>query len=175
VARRGATVIGDDIAGDLLEAARANARAENLPIEYQIGDAETLPFADGSFDAVVSTCGVMFASRPEAAARELARVCRTGGRIALTAWTTDGNLFKMFQVMRACRRTDPAPASPFAWGGREQVTELLGKDSTSLERARRLPPGRGGLDLRSGTRRRCSPRASTRRSARLPPQFRRLP
>ncbi len=54
-----------------------------------------------SFDAIVSTCGVMFASRPEAAAKELARVCRPGGRIALTTWTSDGNLFKMFQVMKA--------------------------------------------------------------------------
>ena len=78
VARRGATVIGVDIAGDLLDAARANAEAEGLPIEYQLGDAESLPFEDGAFDAVVSTCGVMFASRPEAAAAELARVCPPG-------------------------------------------------------------------------------------------------
>ena len=62
VARRGATVIGADIASDLLEAARTQAKAEGLAIEYQIGDAESLPFDDAAFDAVVSTCGVMFAS-----------------------------------------------------------------------------------------------------------------
>jgi ubiquinone/menaquinone biosynthesis C-methylase UbiE len=85
-ARRGAAVVGVDIAEQLLEAARARAEAERLPIAYELGDAENLPFADGEFDAVVSTFGVMFASRPEAAAAELARVCRRDGRIALTTW-----------------------------------------------------------------------------------------
>src|SRR6185295_13820819 len=80
VARRGAMVIGVDIASDLLSTARAKAEAEDLPIEYRLGDAENLPFENGAFDAVVSTCGVMFASRPVAAAQELARVCRPGGR-----------------------------------------------------------------------------------------------
>ncbi len=128
VARRGATVVGVDIAGDLLEAARANAAAANLPIEYQLGDAENLPFDEGAFDAVVSTCGVMFASRPEAAAAELARVCRKGGRIALTTWLSDGNLFKMFQVMRRYMPPPPSPAppSPFEWGRTERIGELLG-------------------------------------------------
>lgn len=73
VARRGAKVVGADIASDLVAAARERAAAEGLDIEYRIGDAEKLPFADGEFDAVISTCGVMFASRPEAAASELAR------------------------------------------------------------------------------------------------------
>lgn len=128
VARRGATVMGVDIATGLLDAARATAAAEGLPIQYQLGDAENLPFEDGAFDAVVSTCGVMFASRPEAAARELARVCRRGGRIALTTWLSDGNLFKMFQVMKRYMPAPPTPAppSPFEWGRTERVRELLG-------------------------------------------------
>ena len=128
VAQRGAIVTGADIATDLLEAARANASAASLPIDYQIGDAENLPFEDGSFDAVVSTFGVMFASRPQAAARELARVCRKGGRIALTTWLTDGNLFKMFQVMKRYMPPPPSPAppSPFEWGNPERVRDLLG-------------------------------------------------
>src|SRR5262245_36262734 len=94
VARRGARVVGVDIASELLDAAQATARAEGLPITYQLGDAENLPFEDGEFDAVVSTVGVMFASRPEAAAREMARVCRQGGRIALTTWLSNGNVFE---------------------------------------------------------------------------------
>ena len=127
VAERGAIVTGADIAADLLAAARENARAAHLPIEYQIGDAENLPFDNASFDAVVSTCGVMFASRPQAAARELARVCRTGGRIALTTWLTDGNLFKMFQVMKRFMPPPPQPVpSPFEWGNPERVRDLLG-------------------------------------------------
>ena len=94
VARRGANVIGVDIASALLDAARARADAEGLPIRYHLGDAESLPFEDGEFDAVVSTFGVMFASRPEAAAGELARVCRKGGRIALTTWLSDSTLVR---------------------------------------------------------------------------------
>ena len=128
VARRGAHVTGVDIASGLLEAARAKAAAENLPIDYQLGDAENLPFENETFDAVVSTCGVMFASRPEAAAAELARVCRKGGRIGLTTWLSDGNLFKMFQVMKAYMPAPPTPAppSPFEWGRTERIRELLG-------------------------------------------------
>ena len=114
VARRGAMVIGADIAGDLLDAARARADAEALPIDYQIGDAESLPFEDGEFDAVVSTFGVMFASRPEAAAAELARVCRKGGRIALTTWFSDGSVFNMFQVMRRYMPPPPSRRSAVA-------------------------------------------------------------
>jgi SAM-dependent methyltransferase len=129
VARRGAEVVGVDIAADLLAAAAARADAEALPIRYELGDAEALPFADGAFDAVISTCGVMFASRPEAAAAELARVCRRGGRIALTTWLSDGALFKMFEVMRRYMPPPPTPppASPFAWGRTERIGELLGE------------------------------------------------
>ena len=128
VARRGTRVVGVDIASDLLEVAKAIAKTENLPIAYQIGDAESLPFETGEFDAVVSTCGIMFASHPEAAAKELARVCRKGGRIALTTWLADSNLFKMFQVMKPYMPPppNPAPPSPFEWGRIERIRELLG-------------------------------------------------
>lgn len=130
VAHNGAKVIGADIAADLLAAAKARAAAEGLDIEYRIGDAENLPFGDGAFDAVISTCGVMFASRQEAAASELGRVCRKGGRIALTTWLSDSNLFKMFQVMRPYMPPppNPAPPSPFEWGRVERIKELLGRD-----------------------------------------------
>ena len=130
VALRGAKVIGVDIAGDLLAAAKATAQAKGLSIEYRIGDAESLPFEDGEFDAVTSTCGIMFASRPEAAAAELARVTRKGGRIALTTWLSDSNVFKMFQVMKPYM-APPAgtpPPSPFEWGRTERIRELLGKE-----------------------------------------------
>jgi SAM-dependent methyltransferase len=128
VAKRGAAVVGADIADDLLASAREWAKAEGVSIEYRIGDAEKLPFADGEFDAVVSTCGVMFASRPDAAAAEIGRVTRKGGRIALTTWLPDSNLFKMFQVMKPYMPPppNPAPPSPFEWGKAERVRELLG-------------------------------------------------
>ena len=128
VARRGASVVGVDIAADLIAAARERAGAERLAVDYRVGDAENLPFADGEFDAVVSTCGVMFATRPEAAASEIARVTRKGGRVALTTWLSDSNLFKMFMVMKPYMAPppNPAPPSPFEWGKQERVRELLG-------------------------------------------------
>jgi len=128
VARRGAKVIGVDIGPHLVEAAAEKAKIEGLDIIYEVGDAEALPFADGAFDAVISTCGIMFASRPEVAASELARVCRKGGRVALTTWLPDSNLFKMFLVMKPYMPPppNPAPPSPFEWGKTERITELLG-------------------------------------------------
>jgi ubiquinone/menaquinone biosynthesis C-methylase UbiE len=138
VARRDSIVTGVDIAADLVSVARGKAAQERLPIEYQVGDAEQLPFDDGAFDAVVSTCGVMFATRQEAAAAELARVVRKGGRIALTTWTPDGNVRKMFEVMKRYMPPPPSPAprSPFEWGKIERVRELLGdKFDLRFERA----------------------------------------
>lgn len=128
VARRGATVTGADIATELLDVARDRALEEGLPIEYVVGDAERLPFEDGEFDAVVSTFGVMFATRPEAAAAELSRVCRKGGRIALTTWLADSTLFRMFELMKRYMpaASGPAPRSPFEWGRPERIRELLG-------------------------------------------------
>ncbi len=129
VARRGATVTGVDIAADLLEVARQKATIETLPIDYRVGDAESLPFEDGMFDAVVSTFGVMFATRQDAAAAELARVCRKGGRIALATWTPESSVFDMFTLMKQYMAPAPAPAprSPFEWGKIDRVRELLGK------------------------------------------------
>ena len=130
VARAGAKVTGADISSDLLAAAAKRAETEHLDIRYDQGDAESLPYADGAFDAVISTCGVMFASRPEAAAKELGRVCRQGGRVALTTWLPDSNLFKMFLVMKPYMPppASPPPPSPFEWGKPERVQELLGDD-----------------------------------------------
>jgi len=130
VARRGADVIGADIASDLLAAATERARKEGLKIDYRIGDAEKLPFADQAFDGVTSTFGVMFASRPEAAAGELARVCKHGGRIALATWLPDSSVFQMFQTMRPFMPAppNPPPPSPFEWGNRDRVRALLSRD-----------------------------------------------
>lgn len=127
IARRGARVIGVDIAGGLLDAARLRAQADGLSIEYRLGDAEALPYYDEAFDVLTSTFGVMFATRPEPAAREIARVVRRGGRIALTTWTPDSAVFGMFKVMKPYMPVvEPAPPSPFAWGRDARVTELLG-------------------------------------------------
>lgn len=129
VARRGARVVGIDIAEDVVAAAREYARAESLDIDFRVADAEALPFRDGEFDGVLSTFGVMFATDPQAAARELARVCRPGGRIALSTWTTDGTVAGMFGVMKRYMPRPPSPpkTTPFSWGEQAFVESLLGE------------------------------------------------
>lgn len=130
LADRGFDVTGVDYAPDVVAAAEAFGRARGLDIAFDHGDAEALPYPDGSFDAVISTFGVMFVQRPEDAASELARVCRPGGRLALAAWTADGSIFEMFKIIKAYM-PEPAgtpPPSPFEWGRPERVRELLGND-----------------------------------------------
>jgi SAM-dependent methyltransferase len=130
IARRcpGASVIGVDIADELLGAARSLAAREGLAIDYQHGDAERLSFGDAELDAVISTFGVMFVSSPAAAAAELARVVKPGGRVVLSTWTADGNVAAMFGVMKPFlpAAPTPPPPSPFAWGRVETLRELLG-------------------------------------------------
>jgi SAM-dependent methyltransferase len=121
-------LFGIDIGPDLVEVAKARAAGVRAAIDYRVADAERLPFEDGYFDAVISTCGIMFAGKPEAAAAELGRVTRPGGRIGLTTWKPDSEVMELFKVMKAYMPAppSPSPASPFAWGARERVTELLG-------------------------------------------------
>lgn len=129
VARRGAEVHGIDFGKDLIEAARALAQEEHLSMEFSTADAEALPFDDASFDVVMSTFGVMFVQRPEAAAQEMARVCRPGGRIGLTSWPPDCTIAKLVKDVFTRYRPpppDPPPPSQFLWGMRTRVEELLG-------------------------------------------------
>ena len=128
LAARGLRVTGVDFAPDMLGAAKDMADARNLDITFDLGDAEALPYPDASFDAVMSSFGIMFVQRPEDAAAEIARVCKPGGRIALATWTPDGNVFEMFRIMTAYMPTPDGtpPPSPFDWGREERVKELLG-------------------------------------------------
>jgi len=128
----GVKITGADIADQMLEFARAAAAKQGLDIGYQQADAENLPFADGEFDALLSTFGVMFASKPESAAAEIARVVKPGGRLVLATWKPDSNVFNMFSVMKRYMPAPPQPQpSPFAWGDAKRVQELLG-DSFEL-------------------------------------------
>src|SRR5262249_36724885 len=124
----GVRVTGADIAEQMLDHARGAAAMMRLNIEYQHADAEQLPFADGAFDAAISTFGVMFVGKPEAAAGELARVVKKGGRLVLSTWKGDSNVFNMFGVMKKFMPPppQPAPPSPFAWGNAARIRELFG-------------------------------------------------
>jgi SAM-dependent methyltransferase len=130
LAQKGAKVTGVDIGEGVIEAARGLASAAHLNIEFLVGDAEQLDLPSGAFDVITSTCGVMFASRPEAVAKEMARLCQSGGRIGLTAWAPMSSVYQIFQVMRPYLPPPPSPGppSPFEWGKRERVHELLGGD-----------------------------------------------
>jgi SAM-dependent methyltransferase len=129
-AAAGADVTGLDLAPVLIDTAKERADRLGLDIRYVVGDSERLEFDDASFDKVSSTCGIMFSPDHEASARELARVTRPGGRIALASWTPAGGLAKMFKVM-APYMPAPPPSSPFDWGDESKVRELLG-DSFEL-------------------------------------------
>lgn len=116
----------------MLTGARALAAEARLDIDYHLGDAENLPFADNSFDGVISTFGVMFAPDQEAAIAELARVCKPGGRLAVAAWTAASTAVAMRQQMIPFMPTPPAdapvPPSPFNWADPDWLQTTLGAD-----------------------------------------------
>jgi SAM-dependent methyltransferase len=128
VARTGARVTAVDIAPDLLAAAEQLSAHANPPISFQRADAESLPFPDGRFDGVISTFGVMFAGNHEQAARELARVCRPGGRLVLATWAAEGAVREFFGVVGKYSPAPPPQPSPLAWGDPDHVRSLLGAD-----------------------------------------------
>jgi len=145
-AKRGADVTGIDLAPALIETAKQRAQEQGLDIDYRVGDCENLEVPDASFDAVSSTCGVMFSPDHEATARELARVVKPGGRIGLANWTPEGGLAKMFAMMKPFQPPPPEGAGvPFQWGSEAHVEELLG-DAFELDLQRhvshlRMPSG----------------------------------
>ncbi len=124
-ARRFADVTSTDYVGALLERAKDRASAERFKVTFQEADAEALPFADGSFDVVLSTFGVMFTPNQEKSASELARVCRKGGRVGLANWTPDGFIGQLFKTIG---KHVPPPAgvkSPALWGTAARLGELF--------------------------------------------------
>ena len=131
-ARTGAQVTGIDIAPNLLEQAQRWATAEGLTIGLDEGNAEQMSYPDGAFDAVVTMFGAMFAPRADNIASELARVCRSGGRIAMANWTPDGFIGQMFKIV--AKHVPPAPGapSPLLWGNPGMVGERFGSQIKDL-------------------------------------------
>jgi SAM-dependent methyltransferase len=130
-ARKGADVTAQDFAPRLIETARRFARAEGLEITFDVGDCQTLPYPDASFDVVTSALGAVFAPDHHAVAHELRRVCRSGGRLGLVSWRPGGDSEKFHRITA---RFSPLPpegvGSPFAWGRPAYVEEMLGKAFT---------------------------------------------
>jgi len=127
-ARRRCEVTGIDYVASLLKRARERAAVERLDIRFEEGDVEALPYPDGSFDVVLSTFGVMFAPDQERAARELLRVCRAGGRIALTNWTPEGFVGQWFQVTARYAPPPPGLKPPLRWGTEAGLRALFERD-----------------------------------------------
>jgi len=132
-ARAGAKVTGVDIATNLLEQARKRAAAEQLEIRFEEGDAEELPFADGSFEVVVSIFGAMFAPRPERVAAEFLRVLKPGGMIAMANWTSQGFVGRMNQVTAKMAPPPPGIPAPSLWGDESIVRQRLGHGCSHLD------------------------------------------
>ena len=150
-ARAGAHVIGVDIAPALIDTARQLAAAEGLSVQFEVGDAERLEYRDASFDVVASAQGTMFAPDHEAVARELARVCRPGGRLGLTCWRPGGAIEKFFSLLAAFQPPPPPGAGrPLDWGRAAHVRELLG-EAFELELLERSSPQRAGPARKCGS------------------------
>jgi SAM-dependent methyltransferase len=136
-AQLGAQVTASDLTPELFEAGRRRAAAEDVDLEWVQADAEHLPFDDGSFDAVISLLGAMFAPHHAEAAAELARVCRPGGTIGLLSWTPEGMIGALFKTMGPYAPPPPPGAQPPPlWGSEEHLRQLFGDrvQWTTLER-----------------------------------------
>jgi len=137
-ARQGCQVQGIDIAGNLIKQARVRAAHLELRVDFKEADAEALPFDERQFDLAVSMFGVMFTPQPDLAVKELRRVTRPGGQIALANWTPEGFIGKMFKLFKAHLPPPPAGVpSPMAWGDESTVRERLQHGFTDLRLTRR--------------------------------------
>src|SRR5258708_2160516 len=140
-ARRFANVVSTDYVAALLEGGRRRAEADRLPVTFREADAEALPFADASFDVVLSTFGVMFTPNQDTAARELLRVCRPGGKIGLANWTPESFIGQMFKVLGKYVPPVAGVAPPSLWGTKARLDTLFGLQAV-------LPAGTPTLPLR---------------------------
>ena len=138
-ALRGATVTACDLTPALLEAGQTLATSQGVEISWRESDAESLPFADGEFDVVLSCVGVMFAPHHQQAADEMVRVCRRGGTIGLVNWTPEGFVGQMFSTMKPYSPPPPPGAqAPPLWGCEDHVRALLGDQVTGVATSRRV-------------------------------------
>jgi len=131
-ARRWCDVTSTDYVPALLKRGRERAAAEHLTIEFREADAEALPFADASYDVVLSTFGVMFTPDQEKAASELARVCRSGGKIGLANWTPQGFIGQLFKTIGKHLPPPAGVKSPALWGTPARLEEMFGSQAAEI-------------------------------------------
>ncbi|MCK1719409.1 class I SAM-dependent methyltransferase [Bradyrhizobium sp. 141] len=131
-ARRWCDVTSTDYVPALLERGRERAAAEHLPVEFREADAEALPFADASYDFVLSTFGVMFTPDQDKAASELARVCRSGGKIGLANWTPQGFIGQLFKTIGKHLPPPAGVKSPAMWGTAARLEEMFANQAAEI-------------------------------------------
>ena len=136
-ARRFADVTSTDYVPELLEKGRVRALAEGLPVNFRVADAEELPFEGGSFDVAVSTFGAMFTPDHTKPAREMLRVVRNGGRIALANWTPESFIGQLFKVIGRHIAPPAGLKSPALWGTEAHLMELFGTQATAIRAVRK--------------------------------------
>jgi SAM-dependent methyltransferase len=136
-ARRWCEVVGVDFAPSQLERARERAACEDLPIMFGQGDAEHLPFDNASFDAVLSTFGVMFALEQKKAANELLRVCRPGGKVGLANWTPEGFMAEVFRKIGEYVEPPSGMPASIVWGTEHGLRQIFGLGIASMQIWRR--------------------------------------
>lgn len=129
-ARRFADVVSTDYVGSLLERGRERTQAERLEVRFEEADAEALPFADASFDVVLSTFGAMFTPNQELAASELKRVCRPGGKIGMANWTPGSFIGQLFKTIGKYVPPATGMKSPALWGTKAHLDSLFGSGVT---------------------------------------------
>jgi ubiquinone/menaquinone biosynthesis C-methylase UbiE len=129
-------VVSSDYVPALLERGKSRAAADGLAVEFREADAEALPFADATFDAVLSTFGVMFTPNQERAASELVRVCRSGGKIGLANWTPEGFIGQLFKTLGKYLPPPAGAKSPALWGTKVRIDEMFASSAldTKIER-----------------------------------------
>ena len=136
-AAAGAIVTASDLTPELFDAGRRIAAERGVELEWVEADVEAMPFADNSFDVVMSCVGAMFAPGQQRVADELVRVCRPGGTIGMINWTPEGFIGKLFKTMSPYAPPPPAGASPPPrWGDEQHVRELFGNRITALDMRR---------------------------------------
>jgi len=132
-ARRWCDVTSTDYVPALLERGKLRAAAEGWKVTFKEADAEALPFKDGSFDAVVSTFGVMFVADHDKAAAEMLRVCKSGGKIGMANWTPEGFIGQVFKTIGKHLPPPAGAKSPALWGARAQLDGLFKAQAASIE------------------------------------------
>jgi ubiquinone/menaquinone biosynthesis C-methylase UbiE len=131
-ARRWCEVTSTDYVEALLKRGKQRAEAEGLKVQFRTADAENLPFADSSFDAVMSTFGVMFAPDQQRSAAEMIRVCRSGGRIGLANWTPQGFIGKLFKTIGKHLPPPAGVQSPLLWGAKDWIDKTFASSASRI-------------------------------------------